>query len=411
MDRPDDKLEEMLRGVFHAPVSGERESAARTRLDEFIRNRSFASVGDHRYPRLLQLAGGAAGLTIIVLVAAFNLHLMAGRGTSSPSVVPAATSSRTSTPSPSSGADAGCPTDAAATTGALLAQGSFASAFDTVHHQPILFGARAGAAETWIYQANQWRKLSTSGGPSLRFGLPAMAFDESRGAVLLYGGSAADGQALFDTWKWQGCQWTQSQSATSPTLGNPVMAFDGATDRTIMFGLNGNQAETWSWDGTSWAQVKTVRSPAPRAAPALAFDRTSKRIILFGGWTSSSGELSDTWTFDGTAWQEEHPQNSPSPRLSASMSAGLGTKGPILFGGARSHPSPTGNHVEALGDMWQWDGANWLSIQAAGPAPRRDAGLVGDAAQNVHLLFGGRDANGAVSDMWSWNGTAWTRLG
>jgi hypothetical protein len=51
----------------------------------------------------------------------------------------------------------------------------------------------------------------------------------------------------------------------------------------------------------TWAEVTPSVSPVARSYVAMTYDATSKKVLLFGGF-SGSGYLNDTWTFDGATW-------------------------------------------------------------------------------------------------------------
>ena len=53
-------------------------------------------------------------------------------------------------------------------------------------------------------------------------------------------------------------------------------------------------------DGTTWRQIATEGAAFARENAGLAWDPSTKGMILFGGW---SGYLqSDTWRFDNNRW-------------------------------------------------------------------------------------------------------------
>jgi hypothetical protein len=85
-----------------------------------------------------------------------------------------------------------------------------------------------------------------------------MVFDERRGVVWLYSGAAAHkGAPLSDMWQWNGTRWSEV-ALTGPTPGHryqPVMVYDAARDRTVLYGGIGGPADTWEWDGFRWRRV------------------------------------------------------------------------------------------------------------------------------------------------------------
>jgi hypothetical protein len=86
-------------------------------------------------------------------------------------------------------------------------------AFDEERGALVIFGGATSSstfsslnAETLILVKGRWSQVSASG-PSPR-GSPAMAYHPEANRIVLYGGFAAGGQELADTWEWDGQVWT-----------------------------------------------------------------------------------------------------------------------------------------------------------------------------------------------------------
>jgi hypothetical protein len=48
----------------------------------------------------------------------------------------------------------------------------------------------------------------------------------------------------------------------------------------------------------SWAELESSeKMPAPRGAPAMAYDPVTRRLIMFGGADGAGTNLNDTWAF------------------------------------------------------------------------------------------------------------------
>ncbi len=141
-----------------------------------------------------------------------------------------------------------------------------ALAYDNRRRQVVLFGgvsAPSGSDErqtffgdTWIWTSGRWRK-ATDTGPRGRYA-HAMVFDERAGVVLLYGGAAAHRDApLSDMWQWDGASWREIQ-LTGETPGHryqPVMVYDRARGRTVLYGGLAGAFDTWECDGRRWHRV------------------------------------------------------------------------------------------------------------------------------------------------------------
>ncbi len=172
-------------------------------------------------------------------------------------------------------------------------------AYDPNLHQVILFGGEPGLgspgnATTYAWDGADWAGISSSG-PVSRVE-HAMSADSARSAVTLFGGRAADGTALTDTWEWNGATWIQVGSgtpgATPPVTTRAALAFDAGRRVQVLFGGEGS-GETWEWNGDAWSPCATDSNPSPRAT-AMAYDAAQSRFILFGG-SDGNAALADTW--------------------------------------------------------------------------------------------------------------------
>jgi hypothetical protein len=146
------------------------------------------------------------------------------------------------------------------------ARGRSAMVYDSKRRHVVLFGGVSAPSapnqqqiflnDTWIWDGSRWRQAADSG-PRGRYA-HGMVFDERAGVVLLYGGAGAHKNApLSDMWQWDGNRWTEI-ALSGPTPGyryQPVMVYDKARDRTVLYGGLGNPAETWEWDGRRWRQA------------------------------------------------------------------------------------------------------------------------------------------------------------
>lgn len=182
------------------------------------------------------------------------------------------------------------------------ARSQFGMVWDQRRGRTVLFGGHSGPwrNDTWEWDGTNWRPVVTAVSPSPRCCTP-MAYDVARGQVVLFGGH--DGSMLADTWEYDGINWRQRQ----PTLSPPPrccaqLAYDQARGRTVLFGgaigtINGEYNDTWEWDGTDWRQRSTATTPSVRRGLALTYDVFREQIVLFGGGQDGSGNLlfGDTW--------------------------------------------------------------------------------------------------------------------
>ena len=145
-------------------------------------------------------------------------------------------------------------------------RGRAALVYDSKRRRVVLFGGVSAPPgpnqpqtffnDTWIWDGEGWQRAA-DGGPPRRYA-HGMVFDERAGVVLLYSGAAAHRDApLSDMWQWDGVRWTEIR-LEGPTPGyryQPVMVYDRARDRTVLYGGVGGPSDTWEWDGQRWRQI------------------------------------------------------------------------------------------------------------------------------------------------------------
>ena len=198
--------------------------------------------------------------------------------------------------------------------------------------------------------------------------------------------------------------WTQLTPATSPSArSDHAMAYNAARGRVVLFGgysqSQGQLNDTWEWDGNNWFQRTSTTSPNARRGHAMVYDAGRQRIILFGG-TGSSGRFNDTWEWDGNNWLQLMPVTRPRVRNAHAVAYDAARQRIVLFGG---------NNGANLNDTWEWDGSNWAQRSpAVSPSVRSECAMAYDAARQKTILFGG--SNGPSNDSWWWNGNDWIPL-
>lgn len=291
----------------------------------------------------------------------------------------------------------------------------FALAFDRINGVAMLTGGqseRAAYGDTWLWDGKSWNeKLSVLAPPRSR---TAMAVDSLRGRVVLFGGALGTmlESCLQDTWEWNSRSWILRQPTQSPPARmNHAMAYDEARNRVVLFGGStddGGQgvfADTWEWDGVKWEDRHPATAPSPRQRHTMAFDPVLRQVVTLGGMVGARGgnpahAMTDMWAWAGETWSELKPARVPP------MGAGHGglvldpvTRGLTLFAGRPDRETGTV-------DRWAWDGRQWSSTPML-PGPRNDASVFHDSQRGRLVLFGGSYAT-ERDDLWRWDGIGWT---
>ena len=274
-----------------------------------------------------------------------------------------------------------------------------AMAFDSDRHRLILFGGSGlldQFGDTWSWDGRVWTQLHPAHHPGT-LNHHHMAYDEARREVVLYGGLHGlyeNGSPLTDTWTWDGQDWNLRATAGPPSMHGMGMAFDPSSRKVILFGgsrfSNSSYSDdTWSWDGQGWAIVAQSARPSPRNGVAFGYDRASQTLVLFGGAAENAAaggggagtSLGDTWSFAGGVWNLLSPRSAPAARSQAAIAYDTPGHRLILFSGIA---------CPFRSDTWAWDGADWKLLQpATSPPPRTQAAIAGDPGGGSLVLFGG----------------------
>lgn len=255
-----------------------------------------------------------------------------------------------------------------------------------------------------LAQQQVWFQAKPAVSPSPRQA-PFMAYDSTRGVVVLFSGETPNSTRSDETWTFDGSNWSKQSPPISPakTLVG-AMAHDSARGVTVLCGWVSSGMQTWEWDGTKWTLRTTSTVPPPRGLFAMVYDAARKRTVLFGGQYAST-YLSDTWEYDGIDWQQRGSGGPPARSRHAMAYDSL--RGRVtLFGGFRDSPRVV------YGDTWEWDGSVWREhFGIPSPQARFHHGMAFDSARGVLVAYGGVDSTSSstiLGDTWEWDGTAWT---
>ncbi len=245
---------------------------------------------------------------------------------------------------------------------------SSATAYDTNRGVVVAFGGRdtypgTAMADTWEFDGEDWAKVATAHAPPARF-WHTIVYDSHRQRTVLFGGGDPDNTIYFnDTWEYDGNDWQQIATAQSP---DPrfvkSMAFDNVRNRTVLVGGQSNAGgftDTWEYDGTDWTMINTpVSPPPPWALAAMAFDSERQKMVLT---FHEGGTRQDTWEYDGSTWVEVSTANAPPLRWAHAMAYDESSKRVVLFGGY----APDFNGGQPMNDTWEYDGVDWTFVATA----------------------------------------------
>lgn len=190
--------------------------------------------------------------------------------------------------------------------------------------------------ESWVPPNIFWNWLPVPAGPSPRYG-HGIVNHPGTGFPVLFGGRDANGNALDDTWIFDGSTWTRATPATRPPArSRHTMGYDYERRRVVVFGgLDQNLQplnDAWDWTGTDWVRRSVAAAPAPRADASLCYHAQTRRCALFGG-----GGTTELWSY-GTDFLPEWVEFGSGCVYSEQGSASLwaGAPGKAVLGGSLS---------------------------------------------------------------------------
>lgn len=207
--------------------------------------------------------------------------------------------------------------------------------------------------------------------------------------------------------------WGRKYPPNSPTgRSGLAMAYDKWSDRVILFGgYDGKYLnDTWAYDlnTNTWTNMSPDSSPAARHCHAMAYDIESDRVILFGGHDGTY-YYGDTWAYDWdtNTWTQMSPASWPNVRLSHAMAYDSESERVILYGGY--------DGTYYYGDTWtyDWNRDTWTQMSPPSwPEVRCGQAMAYDAGSDRVVLFGGRYGSSHMVDTWAYdcNTDTWTPM-
>lgn len=279
-------------------------------------------------------------------------------------------------------------------------RGPYTMAYDLESDRVILVSGATNSTfvpDVWAYDFNDdsWLEMNPSSGPLGR-GWHALAYDGESDRVILYGGHGSSGQTWAYDYNSDSWENRNPPSAPPPLLELHDMAYDAESDRVILFGGVVQGIGLWNWDvwaydfnSNTWTTSAADTAPTPLATD-LAYDAESDRVISFGLFEDGSSTWAETWAYDFNSdiWTNVTPEIQPSPRYACDMVYDTQADRVVLFGGWDRSSSRSVRDNQT----WLYDFNNnaWSKQDTpTSPSPRVIHGMAYDSESQHTILFGG----------------------
>ena len=278
-----------------------------------------------------------------------------------------------------------------------------------------------------------WQKVGSSTTPDGRY-LQAVAFDETRQVVVMFGGTNMDPSSGTnspnkETWEWSPAtgKWTnRTGTGIAPDArSGAAMVFDSLHGKFVLFGGRAgsgfNYEDTWEWDpsGGTWTDVSASGShPSARSQAGMVFEKSTGKILLFGGGRSDSASYDatgvslsygDTWEYNpaGHVWTALTVATAPTGRNDFGMVWDSSRNMAVLFAGIQIDIAGASGVPKQ--DIWEWNptAGTWSdrTVPGSKPSQRYAHAMAFDGSRNKVVVFGGSDIStngGSLNDLWDW---------
>jgi N-acetylneuraminic acid mutarotase len=249
--------------------------------------------------------------------------------------------------------------------------------------------------ETWFWVSNQWVQRMPAHHPPAR-SAHAMVYDAQRARVLLFGGRKESTDALGtwthfnDLWQFKNGDWQQVETATAPPAREFAgLAYDADRDRVIMFGGYNYKADgktsqavfdTWEFDGSNWTEVQNVGPSVNK--PLLVFDAARHETLLLG-IDATAKTLMYRWDVPSKTWKSITPTTLPTCVNEGGAAYQAHNQRVIVTGGVCSTTTPL------IDETWEWDGGNWTKLETTATSRFIGAAITYDVKAERLVRYGG----------------------
>jgi len=239
-----------------------------------------------------------------------------------------------------------------------------AMTYDPVNQVIVLFGGyRADGMllnDTWTFDGTDWTAQAPASAPSPRYD-HVMAARPSDGLVLLFGGNTGSNNAETWTYNVATNTWTQLSPTTTPNADRGyynALVYHEALDGWFLY--NEYSRTTWFFDGTDWSQISTATTPNTGGRNPMVYDAARGEVVLHDGDSLSA----ETWVFNSSnEWELKSPSTVPNRRRAHGLVYDSNRQIVIsTLGDYDSYYRYTADAWSSTNQRfttWAWDGSDW----------------------------------------------------
>jgi hypothetical protein len=278
------------------------------------------------------------------------------------------------------------------------------------------------------FDGTRWRKLRANSDPAQTVLLGhAMAFDDVRKTIVMFGGKAGTPNA--ELLNHDGFKFTTTSPGTKPPARFSMgFAWDTFRHVGVLFSGSNNASgafsDVWEWNGTTWTQ-RCEGSPAgdvcgalppSRTELSLAFHASRREILLFGG-SGLGGSLNDTWVYNGTTWSQCVVGGAGCNLVVGPDGAPPAGRGPQLAYDPTRDRTVMFVNDGLVNQTWEWTGRSWVKRLSSTPGDPEtpptslDTAMVFDPSRGAVIeTVASTDFN--EMQTWLWDGATgrWRKL-
>lgn len=325
----------------------------------------------------------------------------------------------------------------------------------------LVIGSGTNPGDIWRWNGTQWVSAPLTIPTEKDSIIGNEVTDVSQGAGMLsrvgigtaanpYTLQIANGTSAGQVWMWNGSSWTPSiitiNKEQDSVIGNEIVDVAQGRGMLIRNGLGtaanpysliinpgGNSGDVWMWNGTTWVSSALPPEKDSIVGNEITNVANGRGMLSRAGAGSSSNPFvlnitpgnnpGDIWQWNGTNWTII-PLVIPIEKDSVigneivSVSRGNGM---LTRTGAGTSVSPYTLEITngyAVGDVWRWNGTQWISTQLPMEKDSVIGNEISDTITNGFLQKTGLGTaasplkvgmkNGVnVGDVLAWNGTTW----